>query len=88
MFEDGLPKEECRMENHEMWWPTFTVNSINILVRDLVKKIKALERPLADAIRKAEDKASMRETKFNFVYNFIDIQLKEIKVWFRVPDVL
>eukprot|EP01018_Ginkgo_biloba_P016430 Gb_28048 [translate_table: standard] len=31
MFEDGLSKDECRMENHELWRPTFTANVINIL---------------------------------------------------------
>eukprot|EP01018_Ginkgo_biloba_P002209 Gb_19728 [translate_table: standard] len=44
VFEEGLDKEECELFNHEQWRPTFTANVINILVRDLVRKIKDPEQ--------------------------------------------
>eukprot|EP01018_Ginkgo_biloba_P000964 Gb_31551 [translate_table: standard] len=57
MFEDGLPKEECKLENHELWQPTFAANIINSLVRYLAKKIKVPNEPLVESILKAEAKA-------------------------------
>eukprot|EP01018_Ginkgo_biloba_P026939 Gb_02199 [translate_table: standard] len=32
MFKDVLLKDKCKMENHELWRPTFTANIINILI--------------------------------------------------------
>eukprot|EP01018_Ginkgo_biloba_P039468 Gb_17389 [translate_table: standard] len=40
MFEEGLDKKDCELFNHEQWRPTFTANVIEVLVQDLVRKIK------------------------------------------------
>eukprot|EP01018_Ginkgo_biloba_P035972 Gb_19127 [translate_table: standard] len=57
MFEDGLPKEECRMENHELWWPTFTANTM----------------------AKVENKVAEVQAKTDFIYDFMDIWVRDIK---------
>eukprot|EP01018_Ginkgo_biloba_P029009 Gb_37235 [translate_table: standard] len=42
IFEEGLNKSECELSNHEAWKPSFIANIIQVLVCDLVAKIKDL----------------------------------------------
>eukprot|EP01018_Ginkgo_biloba_P001087 Gb_18578 [translate_table: standard] len=79
MFEYGLPKEECKLEDHELWRLTFFANIINILVRDLVQKAKEPEPPLPHILQATQDKASMAEAKMDFIFDFIDIWVNGIK---------
>eukprot|EP01018_Ginkgo_biloba_P038808 Gb_37374 [translate_table: standard] len=79
MFEDGLPKEECKMENHELWQPTFKANVINILVRDLVRKVKTPPQSISEIVAKEKNKVADLEAKIDFIYDFMDIWVKDIK---------
>eukprot|EP01018_Ginkgo_biloba_P028378 Gb_29762 [translate_table: standard] len=56
VFEEGLDKEECELFNHEQWRPTFTANVINILVSDLVRKIKDPEHGVSSERRRLKNK--------------------------------
>eukprot|EP01018_Ginkgo_biloba_P008624 Gb_04874 [translate_table: standard] len=48
-------------------------------VPDLVKKIKAPDEPLAETIRKVGAKALQVEAKMEFIYDCIDVRIKDVK---------
>eukprot|EP01018_Ginkgo_biloba_P008219 Gb_33267 [translate_table: standard] len=78
VFEEGLDKEECELFNHEQWQPTFTANVINILVRDLVRKIKDPEYGVSNETKRAQEQAFEAEQKIKFIQRFYDMWLEDI----------
>eukprot|EP01018_Ginkgo_biloba_P018458 Gb_13797 [translate_table: standard] len=78
VFEEGLDKEECELFNHEQWRPTFTANVINILVRDLVRKIKDPEYSVSSETKRAQEQAFEAEQKIKFIERFCDTWLEDI----------
>eukprot|EP01018_Ginkgo_biloba_P018803 Gb_39821 [translate_table: standard] len=78
IFEEGLDKKECELFNHEQWRPTFMANDINILVRDLVRKIKDLEQGESSETKKAKDQPFATEQKIQFIQKFYDVWLSDI----------
>eukprot|EP01018_Ginkgo_biloba_P031909 Gb_25358 [translate_table: standard] len=78
VFEEGLDKDECELFNHEQWRPTFTANVINILVRDLVRKIKDPEYGISNETKRAQEQAFKAEQKIKFIERFCDTWLENI----------
>eukprot|EP01018_Ginkgo_biloba_P019892 Gb_33706 [translate_table: standard] len=78
IFEDGLEKKDCELFNHEQWRPTFTANVIDILVRDLVCKIKVPEYGESSETKNTKNKATTAEQKIQFIQKFCDLWLSNI----------
>eukprot|EP01018_Ginkgo_biloba_P013553 Gb_24578 [translate_table: standard] len=71
IFEEGLEKKDYELFNHEQWRPTFMANVIDILVRDLVHKIKDLEYGESNETKKAKDQAAEAKQNIQFIQNSV-----------------
>eukprot|EP01018_Ginkgo_biloba_P008508 Gb_33646 [translate_table: standard] len=78
IFEEGLEKKDCELFNHAQWQPTFTANVIDILVRDLVRKIKDPKYGKSSETKKAKDQATEANQRIQFIQKLCDLWLSDI----------
>eukprot|EP01018_Ginkgo_biloba_P022976 Gb_24290 [translate_table: standard] len=78
VFEDVLEKQDCELHNHEAWRPTFTANVIQILVRDLVCKVKDPNRGVIEETKEACTQAYAIEQNIQFIEDLFNVWLQQI----------
>eukprot|EP01018_Ginkgo_biloba_P011294 Gb_15788 [translate_table: standard] len=75
VFEKGLDKKDYELFNHEQWHPTFMANVIEVLVRDLVQKIKDPTQGELSETKKAKEQSFKAEKTIKFAAKFCTIWL-------------
>lgn len=73
VYEEGLDK-------HEAWRPTFTTNVIQILVRDLVRKMKDPNRWVTQETKEAQEQPHMAQLKIKFIEDFRNVWFVDVSL--------